>query len=1598
MLGDPIEAQALVSVFGGGRGVPLWVGSLKSNIGHASAAAGIGGVIKTVEALRHATLPPTLHVDEPTPLVDWAAGNVRLLTQEMPWPETGRPRRAGVSAFGASGTNAHVVLEQAPEDEVRPGKRPEPSGSVAWLLSGGTPAGLRRRIERLRDAAADRPAGDVARALLSRAQLRHRCCVTGRSTDELRAALDSVLAGGSGPAAVTGVAGSRLRPVFVFPGQGWQWAGMGMDLLAEQPVFATAVGEVDALVRELAGWSPLRILRGAEEAGRVDRVQPTMFAVLVGLARMWESVGVRPAAVVGHSQGEIAAAYVAGVLSLRDAVRITVSRSRALVEIAGHGAMASVMTGADQVAALLTAFPDVVVAAVNGPASTVVSGPADSVAAFLAVCMEKGVRARPVDVDYASHSPAVEAVRDPILADLGEIIPHTARVPLYSTTTGALLVGPEMDAGYWFENLRRPVRFADVIGSLLDQRMFLEISAHPVLVPAIEQIGEEADATLRVQGTLLRDAAGSAGWLSAVGRAWVAGATVNWPGVLGSPAGAHELPVYDFDRTRFWAPGGGRAGGAGVPGMADLDHGLLTAAVRVAGDDGDLVLSGRLSPSGWLTDHRVASAVVVPGTAFVEMALRAGQQAGAERVEELVVLEPLTVAEPVQVQVVVGGDQQFAIYSRPGDNAAFTRHAAGRLRAASTVAPPAGWAAAWPPAAPPVELDGFYDGLAGLGYGYGPVFRGVRAAWQAADGTVYGEVELPETVADLSRFGIHPALLDSAAHLLAAGGLLPREGLWLPFSWQDVELYAAGARRARVRVTPVGEATVRIELADDAGRPLARIDALRARRSRLSGAATDNLHQVDWHELDGEGEPVGAVAVIGDLDVFGATRCASWADVPPGTARVLLAMSGRRADPDEDPAAAIAAAHEVAERGLSLFQELAAMENVPWGVTVVTHAGDLAATTLHGLVRTVGNELPNPVSLLVVDGGPVHWPAALGHTARQPHLAWHAGRLLAPRVAPAAPDIGNLQGLATTDDAWHLAPAGTGSLDDIAPVPAPAHPLPPGHVRIRQRAAGLNFHDVVVALGMVPGDDGFGGEGAGTVTEVGAGVTGLRPGDRVFGVMASAFAPVTVADARTVARMPDGWTWEQGASVPAAYITAYFALVDLAQVRPGQRVLIHAATGGVGTAAVQLARHLGAEVYATASPGKWPALHAMGIPPERIAPSRTLAYAEAFAGQDIDVTLGALAGEHVDATLSLLGEGGCYLEMGKTDIRDAETVAARHPGVRYRAFDAAETGPERTQEILTQLLALFHKQVLAHPRITAWPLPQARQALRHLARGEHIGKCVLTIGAPLDPRGTILITGGTGTLGGMAAKHLAAPGRKLLLLSRQGPAAPGAEELRAELTRLGADVTITACDTADAERLAAAIGDRRLTAVIHTAGLLRDATLANQSAETLHEVLRAKIDTAVHLHHLTRDHDLAAFVLYSSAAGLLGNPGQANYTAASTYLDALAAHRQARGMAATSIAWGLWSSASAMTMGRTRADQARMAASPLAPLTAEQGLRMLDAATGGARHLYVAAPRSPGHVPVDPLWGRRPAASSARRWRPYMPGRAPSRSSSRYAR
>ncbi|MEU7277127.1 SDR family NAD(P)-dependent oxidoreductase, partial [Streptomyces asiaticus] len=1054
-------------------------------------------------------------------------------------------------------------------------------------------------------------------------------------------------------------------------------------------------------------------------------VQPVLWAVMVSLAAVWAGYGVRAAAVVGHSQGEIAAAVVAGALSLEDGAKVVALRSKALRRLAGGGAMASLGVGEERAGQLLSELGDraagVGVAAVNGPSSTVVSGPPEQVAAVVAACQEAGERARLIEVDYASHGPQVEGIREElleVLAGVRPVVGGAVEVAFYSTVAGGRVDAAGLDADYWVRNLRERVRFADAVEALLSDghRVFIEASTHPVLTIGMQETFEQVGTDAVAVSTLRRDHGGQDQLLHSLAQAFIAGVEVDWrPAFPADPTPRTvDLPTYAFQHQRYWMNASDTAGDPSGLGLVAAGHPLLGAAVELA-DGSTHLLTGRIAAGGgdggWLGEHIVADAALAPGAALVEWALRAADEVGCGGVEELALHVPLVLPESggLRIQVVVGapaedGRRDVRIYSRPdgeagsGADVGWVCHAEGALSPSPEVADRSaeGLGGTWPPAgAQPVDLEGFYERSAAAGYAYGPSFQGLRAVWREGV-DLLAEVALPEAAGDAEGFGIHPALLDAALHpalLLDTESEQERDGgqVWLPFAWNGVSLWAAGASTVRVRLTPhrdgdEGERGLRLVVADAVGDPVLTVDSLVTRPAaveQLRAGATrgaDGLFVLDWTPLP---QPTRADEPVADRD--------GWA---------VLAAEG------------------------------------------------------------------------------------------------------------AGPDLAAL----------------LARLDDGEPVPA-----------------------VVLAEFPPPDAD------ADAVADLA--VAGLAMAQRALALVQTWLAEPRLADARlVVVTRGAADVAESGTDVAAA---ALWGLLRSAQAEnPGRFLLL-----------------------------------------------------------DLDLDL------DLDPGL----DPGPAAEASADNVRDA--VA--------RAMDLDE--PQ-----------------LAVRDGRAWVPRLIRASVDSGPEGRD---------APvaLDPDGTVLVTGGTGTLGGLVAEHLVRTWQvgQLLLVSRRGPEAPGARELAARLEELGARVRIAAVDVTDASAVAELVAgidtDHPLTGVIHASGLLDDAVVTSQTPERLARVWAAKAAGAAHLHTATADLPLSLFAMFSSAAGVLGSPGQANYAAANAFCDALAAHRQAYGLPGLSVAWGLWAQASELTGRLAATDRARMSRSGITAMSSEKALGLLDAACAQGGSLCVAA-------------------------------------------
>ena len=1240
-LGDPIEAQALLATYGQRPRDhhPVYLGSLKSNIGHAQAAAGVGGVIKTIMALNARTMPATLHIDTPSPHVDWTTGHLQLLTQTQPWPTApNRPPRAAVSAFGISGTNAHILLQappQPPQTEPHHTDDPPTPLTLSAPTAERLPQQAAQLAEYLRAHPDVRPADTALTLATRRTAFGSRLGGVARDREDFLTQLDAV-ATGAPLDLVDGVVPDGDRPVvLVFPGQGGQWAEMAVDLAAWSEPFANALSKCGEALKNYVDWSPADVLAGAPGAPpleRTDVVQPMLWAMMISLAAAWRAAGIQVGGVIGHSQGEIAAAVVAGALSLDDGARVVARRSHALTALAGTGAMASVAMPADKVRELAEQIGGgVVVAVVNGANATVISGKPGAVADVVTHCEKHGTRARVLPVDYASHGPDVDAIREQVLTALAPVSPRSCATPFYSTVTGRRLDTVALDAAYWFRNLRQTVLFEPVLTKLIVDRdpLFVEASPHPLLTTTIQAADGVA------VGTLQRGDGGAGRFLSAVAHAWAHGATVDWPSIFVPHAAVPvDLPTFRFSRDAYWLQSGTRSGDPRDLGLDAIEHPLLSAAVDTD-EPADAVFTGRWSSDRqpWLGDHGAGATKLVSGTTFLELALAVAGRQDARRLHELVLQSPLALpdGDAVAIRVHAGqpddaGRRQVTISSRgdtPGDS--WRAHATAMLDDAAE--PPGFDLTQWPPpGAKEVDVDDWYDQLAEMGYDYGPAFRGLARAWRHGD-QVYAEVDrTPEL--DLDGFAIHPAALDAAVQAI---GLLPGQpaGLRLPFTWSGVELHGRASPTLRVRLSALERGGAALEVADDDGLPVLSAEAITLREVSDESLATPtagDLLRLEWTDTP-VGETTLDVIEVGDLD-----------ELPETVPATVVIRCPESADLDLAAAAHCCAvwALDTVRRWLADERAASAQLVLMTRAAVVTGAAEspvnVAQSPLWGLLRSAQAEHPNRLVLLDVD------------------------------------------------------------------------------------------------------------------------------------------------DAE-----------ESRAAVP-----------------------------------------------------------------------------------------GALA----------LGEPQLAIRAG----------VARIPRLTHQTIQAGR--PPRT----------------------------------------------------FDPDGTVLITGGTGTVGGLVARHLVVTHgvRHLLLVSRRGAEAPGATELVAELTGLGAQVSLIAGDLADrtvAARLLAGIDSRHpLRSVVHAAGVLDDGLIEALDAERLHAVMRSKIDAAVHLHELTRDSELTTFVMFSSFAGLVGSPGQANYAAANAFLNAFASHRREIGLPALSLAWGLWEHRSELT---TQVGRRELRGLGLAPLSSARALEMMDAALAG---------------------------------------------------
>ena len=1624
-VGDPIETFALGAALRDGREEPCPIGSVKTNFGHLEAAAGIASLIKVALILKHRTIPPSLHFKNPNPNIDLEKLKLRVVQKLEHFPGHAEPLYAGINSFGFGGTNAHVILESAPAIPASTHGKPASTNLVLPLSAHSTEA-LRAVAGNysvlLSSSRADARA-ICAAVSTRRSHLTHRLCVIGASRERLVTQLNEFLSGETDTGIISGEATSSDRPVFVFSGQGPQWWAMGRELLAEEPLFRKQIEACDELFREFGGWSLIEELGRNEDCSRLQQTvyaQPAIFALQVALAALWRAWGVSPAAVVGHSVGEVAAAHVAGILTLREAARVVFHRGRCMSVAPNTGRMLAAALDAGAAELLAAEFPDhVTVAAYNSPNSVTLSGEAAELEQISRTLESRGVFNRFLQVQYAFHSQQMDPVEANLLASLGRVETSPAQLKIYSTVTGQVAEGAGFTAEHWWRNVRQPVRFGEAISGLIGEghRCFLELSAHPSLTVSISETLVHHAVTGTTLGSLRRKMPEHAAMLASLAALYTSGSPLDWKGFYPDVTSGIALPVYPWRRERYWRETNMmRANRLNAPMHPFLQIRLCTSVPSWN-------TSLDLDEFTYLQDHRVGEHVIFPGSGYVETTLAIGGLLFGSKpleIDDLQFKKAMVLPEgkdPIQMQTVFSpGNETVSFFSRTGeDDAEWMLNASAKLRPLDDVRPA------------PVDVQQLKKSLptkvthaqvyALYEYRnlfYGPAFRGVEAVW-CREGESLGLVRLPELATKAGpAFQFHPALLDACSQTLIFSEPaihLERDSTQLPERADRIKCFAPPGSRVYCHAKLVScsyHSTIwNFQVLDMRGRVILDVEGFRIQLVRgVSQTSSQNsanwLYESKWIEtptvpasVTKSKKPMtGTWLLFADRSGVAEELAAA---ITKQDGRSLLVFAGekfRRVGPDrfEIPASspaewrqmmsAVNATSDHSLMGMIHFwnldmpgqteldvhtlrqtacsgydsvlhlAQILAMENAVPPLWIVTRGAQavsaredvsLAQSPAIGIGRTIMTEFPK-WSCRLIDLDPLDTKGCVGHLQHEiissdgeTEVAYRKGSRFAIRLArttlrqhPPGAQKARLTG-------YHLEIPVSGVMDELALVETRRRRPGPHEVEIEVCAASLNFRDVMKSLGIYPMNSDLdmllGDECSGRIASVGSNVRQFKIGDEVVASGLNCFASHVTTPSLFVMPKPARTSFEQAATIPVAFMTAWYTLHTLGRVRRGDKVLIHAATGGVGLAAIQVAKAAGAEIFATAgSDAKRKYLRKIGI--RHVMNSRSTSFATEVRrltkGRGVDLVLNSLAGDAIVKGLSILAPGGRFLEIGKRDVY-ANTAIGLRPlrnNLAMYVVDMAQVMAERpdvVKDLLENIFRSFRSRQFQPLPHKVLPVTDAANAFRLMARAKHIGKIVLTmqnvdvvpVRRPTQQKlirfptkASYVITGGLGGFGLAVAQWLAASGAKnLILTGRNGATTQEARRAVVGLKRSGANVLVVKADVADEKDVArlfktAASTMPPVRGIFHAAMVLDDGTLPQLTPERFARVMAPKVTGGWNLHVASATLPLDHFVLFSSISSLAGAAGQGNYVAANCFLDMLAHYRHARGLPGLAVNWG----------------------------------------------------------------------------------------------
>jgi acyl transferase domain-containing protein len=1640
-LGDPIEVQALAAALSPGRPPerPIAIGSVKTNIGHLQSAAGVAGLIKTVLALNHRRIPPHLHLEQPNPHVPWSELPVVVPTKLTPWPAGYERLVAGVTSLGFSGTNAHVIVENGPDQKTVASDSDRPLHVLA--LSAKDPYAL----DALAQSYAARLESDDVRiadvcftANAGRSHFGHRLAIVG---GERAAVREGLLARRSTDTAAVfaseGAASARQKVAFLFTGQGSQYAGMGQELYASAPAFRAAVERCAAVVDREWDVPLVEVLYGGATArlSETAYAQAALYAVEYGLAEVWRSWGVRPAVVLGHSVGEFVAATVAGVLSVEEGARLVVARGRLMAGVGSDGGMLAVAADEATVTRAVAEVGGAVsIAAVNAADQIVVGGARPAVAAVAAALTAAGVETTWLAGQHGFHSPWIEPMLDGFGAVAAGVRYGTPQVAVISSVTGELVTGDAyVSAGYWRRQARAPVAFGRAAAALAATGcgVAVEVGPKPTLVALAQRTvpGLTGVASLRE---------GRGAWatlLESVATLYTRGAALDWAGFDRPYSRAKvALPTYPFQRQRYALAGPARSfsGTAETARAAEPDSQPFGGRrLRSALKETQFEYRISETSAAFLTDHRKSGAAVFPATAYIAMIHAAARAAnlGATAIENFVIAEPLVLdgATTQFVQLVFTPDgtdsASFQILSTTDETpgAAWLTHASGTVRAGAPLA-----GGIDPEAASSiggaVDVAAFYDTLRREGHEYGPAFRSIARQWRR-DGEAFAEVAAPAAAMTWTDdWGAHPVVLDGCLQAIRAtvSEAIERaigEDIFLPVAFDRIAISGATSptvwSHAVIRDADVagGMIVADVRVYDAAGDPIAAFEGVMMRRLRRTAATSsatrglDDQYRPVWTPADastslgpsnrprswlirGDGGDRSAALAARLVAAGDAVRLLDPSDdfeqITAGEARPrrfdgVVVMCTAVAPPEPSIDTLRASARKQGGTVLDVVRALAVRSGDPSRLWIVTRGAqpagaprplDVTSAALWGLARTVAAEHPE-LRCTRIDLDGVDLDADVDSLCREfaatgdeDQVAYRAGVRHVLRLERAD----RPQARRPADEPIALEIGERGVLDGLRLVPASRRAPGPDEIEIEVRAAGLNFRDVLNALGVYAGDPApLGIECAGRIVKVGSGVSDLAVGQDVMTITPDCFRSFVTVPASRVAAVPRGLGRDEAAGAGVALTTAHYALHVLGRMSRGERVLVHAAAGGVGLAAVQIAQQAGAQVFATAgSAEKHAFLRSLGV--QHVMSSRTPAFADEImtltGGDGVDLVLNSLNGEMIPRSLAALAPKGRFIEIGKAGIWTPEQAASVRPDVRYETLYLSGADDELVGGLLRDIAMQLGDGRLKPLPVRAFPIEAAADAFRYMAAAKHIGKVVLTLpGAqnvpPISADASYLITGGTGALGIETARWMIDSGARHVVVAARRAPSPDVVEAVGRLQARGATIDVVQSDVTSAAEVSALLdrtraGGRPLRGIVHAAGITDDGVLAAQTEDRLGAVLDPKIAGAWNLHALTRGDTLDFFIAFSSIAAVIPAGGQGPYAAANAFLDSLAHHRRALGLPALSINWGPW--ATGMTTAVEGANRRRWDDLGIELIEPSRGTRILGELLASADPQVIAFP------------------------------------------